>query len=167
MIHRKTTTLKILRMKTNREKNHIHDPDRLNVWNANENESVNGETNDDGDDDSIDYTVIRNCKKVPMIIRTASTIRSGGTVMTSVVRRVMSVTRVMAMARTRRGPASLSRFLRFIKMLFSFHWFVTKCDEQSARWGMIGHQAPLNSREEIVLFCTVFLYWKEFEITNG
>ena len=87
--------------------------------------------------------------------------------MTSMVRRVMSVTRVMAMTRTRRGTASFSRFLRFIKMLFSFHCFVTKCDEQSARWGMIDYQTSLNSREEIVLFCTVFLYWKEFEITNG
>ena len=56
------TTSKILRMKTNHENTHIHDPDRLSVSSASENESVNGEMNDDGDGGSIDYTVMWNCK---------------------------------------------------------------------------------------------------------
>ena len=49
-------------MKTNHENTHIHDPDRLSVSSASENESVNGEMNDDGDGGSIDYTVMWNCK---------------------------------------------------------------------------------------------------------
>lgn len=49
-------------MKTTHENNHIHDPDHLNVSNESENGNGNDEMNDGGDDDSIDYTVMRKCK---------------------------------------------------------------------------------------------------------